>query len=61
MTEEQIKRLQSLPSTKKESSGYGLYNVHERIKLFAGEHYGVRVESTEGQGTKVSIRLKATV
>jgi two-component system sensor histidine kinase YesM len=59
MTEEQVNRLQSPPSDKEGASGYGLYNVHERIKLFAGDHYGVTVESTEGQGTKVSIRLKA--
>jgi two-component system sensor histidine kinase YesM len=59
MTEEQVNRLLSPPSDKEGASGYGLYNVHERIKLFAGDTYGVQVESTEGQGTKVRIRLKA--
>ncbi len=35
----------------------GLYNVHRRICLNYGGEYGLRLESTEGEGTKVSIRL----
>lgn len=41
----------------KESKGYGLKNVNERIKLFFGEAYGILIESEEGKGTAVRIRL----
>lgn len=41
-----------------EGSSYGLYNVNERIKLFAGEAYGLRIHSKLGEGTTVSVRFK---
>lgn len=34
---------------------YGLYNVHERIRLNFGEDYGISIESEYGEGTVVSI------
>ncbi len=34
---------------------YGLYNVHERIRLNFGERYGISIESEYGEGTVVSI------
>jgi len=37
--------------------GYGIKNVHERIKLFFGEKYGLSITSQEGRGTKVEIRI----
>jgi len=37
--------------------GYGIKNVHERIKLFFGEKYGLSITSQEGSGTKVEIRI----
>lgn len=41
-----------------ESDGvYGLYNVNERIRLNFGEKYGISIESTYGEGTRVSILL----
>ncbi|WP_079912795.1 sensor histidine kinase [Paenibacillus sp. 32352] len=39
-------------------SSYGLYNVNERIKLFAGEEYGLTVQSEPGAGTTVTVRSK---
>lgn len=36
--------------------GYGLFNVHERIKLTFGKKYGVSIFSDEGKGTEVIIR-----
>lgn len=36
-------------------SSIGLYNIHQRIRLFYGENYGLTIESTKGSGTKVSI------
>ncbi|MFD2114668.1 sensor histidine kinase [Paenibacillus yanchengensis] len=40
-----------------ESSGYGIRNVHERIKLHYGEQYGVFIFSRPGIGTTVKIYL----
>ena len=40
-----------------ESAVYGLYNVNQRIKLNFGEEYGLDLESTYEEGTKVVIRL----
>ncbi|MCL6457281.1 MAG: sensor histidine kinase [Gorillibacterium sp.] len=40
-------------------SSYGLFNVNERIKLYAGEHYGIDITSRLGAGTTVTVRLKA--
>ncbi|TBL76606.1 cache domain-containing sensor histidine kinase [Paenibacillus thalictri] len=39
-------------------SSYGLYNVNERIKLYAGEMYGLEIRSSPGQGTTVIVRLR---
>jgi len=35
----------------------GLTNVHKRLKLYFGEPYGLRIESTEGVGTTVTISM----
>lgn len=47
------------PSMRSDGSGssYGLYNVNERIKLFAGDHYGLGIDSTLGEGTTVTVRI----
>ncbi|MBB6673821.1 cache domain-containing sensor histidine kinase [Cohnella nanjingensis] len=37
------------------STGYGLKNVHERIRLFFGERYGITIQSEPGIGTRMSI------
>lgn len=39
------------------SGGFGLHNVHQRIKLFYGESYGVRIDSVAGEGTTVTITI----
>lgn len=36
---------------------YGLYNVNERIRLNFGEQYGISLESTYGELTKVQVML----
>ncbi len=41
------------------SKGYGVKNVNERIKHFYGNEYGITVESTEGEGTDIIIRMPA--
>ena len=40
-----------------QSPGYGVRNVCERIRVLYGEAGSVRVESAEGEGTKVTIRI----
>ncbi len=35
----------------------GLYNINQRIKLFYGEKYGMQVESTLNEGTKVILNI----
>lgn len=37
--------------------GFGLQNVHQRLHLYYGEGYGVQLDSTEGDGTQISIRI----
>lgn len=62
MDETVLKRLLIEPQKKIEllsSSSYGLFNVHERIKMFSGDQYGVSVTSSIGKGTSVEVRLKA--
>jgi two-component system sensor histidine kinase YesM len=41
----------------KGGSHFGLYSVSHRIKLYFGDEYGARIESTEGIGTKVILTL----
>lgn len=51
--------LEPRPTMKSDGSGssYGLYNVNERIKLFAGDAYGLELHSTPGEGTIVTVRM----
>jgi len=35
----------------------GLKNVHERIKLYFGENYGLKIHSVEGKGTMVVLKI----
>jgi Putative regulator of cell autolysis len=58
MDSEMVDRvLNNLPNGKEGS--YGLYNVNERIKLYFGEEYGIRIYSEKGRGTKIEIKIKA--
>jgi two-component system sensor histidine kinase YesM len=37
--------------------GFGLATVHERIRLLFGEPYGLTIDSREGAGTTVTVRI----
>mgnify|MGYP000126748658 FL=1 len=37
--------------------GMGLSNVNERLRSIYGSEYGLRIESREGQGTRVLVRV----
>lgn len=40
-----------------EGSGVGLHNVHERLRLYYGDGYGLEIESEPDEGTCVTLRL----
>ncbi len=52
MTEEKSRQIVTY-----QSKGYGVRNVNERIVLLYGEENKIRVESKEGEGTRVCIRI----
>ncbi len=59
MTEERVEEIRKAlaDKTPAESVLYGMYNVNERIRLNLGEEFGLSIESTYGEGTKVILRL----
>lgn len=40
-----------------QDSGYGIYNVNERIKLYYGESYGLSIESEYRKETSATVRI----
>ncbi|ALP35296.1 hypothetical protein ASL14_02975 [Paenibacillus sp. IHB B 3084] len=38
-------------------TGIGLNNIDDRIKLYAGEQYGLRIENLSGKGTAITVVL----
>ncbi len=59
MTEEELEMLrQNMRSDMiKESRHIGVTNVNQRLRLCFGEEYGLSVESGEGNGTGVTVRI----
>ncbi len=46
------------PETDERGAGsIGLYNIHQRIKLYYGEEYGLLIRAQEGKGTSVVLTL----
>ena len=43
----------------KSGSGYGIRNIHDRIKLYFGQGYGLSINSEYGSGTSVIIKIPA--
>jgi two-component system LytT family sensor kinase len=41
--------------------GIGLFNVQRRLRTIYGEEYGLRVDSDEGRGTRVTVRIPRRV
>lgn len=56
MTPERLAEIQNAIRTG-ERAGFGLSAVAERLRLYYGEGYGMKIESEEGKGTVVEIRL----
>lgn len=58
MSEEQLQELQAaLSHAENPDQGIGLCNVHQRIRLFYGEPYGITIKSVQNQGTDITITL----
>ena len=62
MTQETVEKLLSgtgphAPSRR--GSGIGVRNVHERIRIYFGEPYGLEIHSEPDEGTRVTIRMPA--
>ncbi len=53
MDEETVRRLLRGDS----GAGYGLANIQQRIRLFYGSKYGIKIESRPNEGTRVEIRM----
>ena len=41
------------------TGGYGVRNIHDRIKLAYGERFGLSCSSTIGKGTTVTVHIPA--
>ncbi|MBO5371959.1 MAG: histidine kinase [Lachnospiraceae bacterium] len=62
MSEEKIKSLFDTEGAENtgETEGkksIGIQNIHMRMKMFYGEEYGIEIESKEGEGTCVKLRI----
>ncbi len=44
---------------KEETGGFGLFNVNQRIQLNYGREYGLKIQSTYGQGTEIWVGFRA--
>lgn len=62
MSQEQANRLLLEPFAGQQpgtpEGSFGLYNVNERIRYFAGNRYGLSIETEIGKGTVVTVRFK---
>ncbi|MGN7765506.1 cache domain-containing sensor histidine kinase [Paenibacillus sp. 22594] len=65
MEPEQANRLLFEPAAGQRADGldgsFGLYNVNERIRYFAGNRYGLSIDTQPGKGTAVRVTVKATL
>jgi two-component system sensor histidine kinase YesM len=52
-----IDGLLNKPYRSAEQRGFGLRNVHERLKMYYGEGYGLEITSTINSGTSVVVRI----
>lgn len=57
---EKIHEILSMTSNEKHTgfNGIGVANINQRLKLFYGEAYGIKISSQPGIGTSVTLRIK---
>lgn len=56
MTEEQCENILKEDGPGR-TGGIGIKNVNDRVKIYFGERYGIKIESEPDMGTRVSIRM----
>lgn len=44
-----------------DTHGYGVRNIHERLRLYFGDEYGLTYKSEIGEGTTVEVRIPAVI
>ena len=61
MDEDELKKLEKEISRpcKETESGFGLANVNERIRMYFGSEYGMKIWSEIGSGTRITIEFPA--
>jgi len=37
--------------------GIGIININQRIRLYFGNSYGIKIESSEGRGTRILLKI----
>ncbi|WP_337100153.1 cache domain-containing sensor histidine kinase [Paenibacillus sp. YIM B09110] len=57
ISEERLHAIKASMNDPQQQVGYGLSSVHERLKLYFGETYGIQIESKIGLGTTVTAEL----
>ena len=55
MTEEQCAGV--LKKERSDSSGIGIKNVNDRVRIYFGEKYGLSIKSELDEGTTISVRI----
>lgn len=56
MSGEEVRGILTRPPSS-DLHGFGIRNIHERLKLYCGESFGLTYESVPGEGTVVYIRI----
>lgn len=56
MTEERLAQVRGAISNK-ERVGFGVATVHERLQLLFGPAYGLTIDSKQGEGTRVCVKI----
>ena len=61
MDEDELKKLEKEISRpcKETESGFGLANVNERIRMYFGAEFGMKIWSEKGSGTRITIEIPA--
>ena len=54
-----VRKMLVSPEKTPDDSGFGLYNIEQRIILNYGQAYGMEIDSTYGEGTTVTITIPA--
>ena len=52
-----LRQLDTTAHPDRRDSGYGLYNVNERVHILFGSSYGITITSEQDFGTEVTVRI----